>query len=441
MPNGDAATNVVDPRQLLIALMQRANRNAPSGGVQPQGGQPMPVPSGQPQQQQPQAQAQPQQAASQLPQARQAPYTPLPQGRGPGGVILGLINTAEQRSHEKKAALAEGYYTQINDLLATGDPKDKEKAQHFLDDPKIRKMLNEGMNWQPLTEEPPPEALGIQRANQKIQQKQTTKQKLMQMLMPRQQPQAPQGRAIIPGPSQASQQAQQLGQAKVATEQAQAGKETAQGEEAKARTAAIGPEVEAKKLAAQAEADRASAEVKKAEQAAKESEALTPFKEREYNAKIGQLNALAEEAKAHAKYFDKGGKIPGSAMNNLIKSARSDLYSAWKDAQSTRNTVHKEIQKQESGVASKVLSRMGIVGDARTGAFTADKQFDGLTQALKWWDGEGLQKIQNGEITPSQALAHAYSLAGIEAPPSSNPQDFGDTGGFVMGPDGTYQER
>jgi hypothetical protein len=439
------STNAVDPKQILMALLARRGGIMPQGGP-PQGGMPsgtppvMPQqPSAQPQQapQQQQPQVQPQGTAPQLSPATPRGFEGTFGNRQ--GIISQIVNAAEKRNHDKKVNEAEMYYNQINSFLAAGD---QESAHRLLDDNKVRKILKAGLDYQPLTEEPPPEAIGINKAQSKITQKQNMLQKIQQMVSGRgQQQQAPPGRAVIPGPSQAAQSAQNLNQAKVATEQAMAGKESAQAEEARARTAAIGPEMEAKKAAAQAEADRAKAEVTRAEAEAKKTEALTPFQQRESQAKISQLNALAEEAKAHARYFDKGGRLPGSTVNNLIKSARSDLYGAWKDAQTTKNKIHSEIQKQESGVTSKFLAGIGLTGDAKTGAFQADTQFNGLTQALKWWDGEGLQKIQNGELTPAQALAQAYKIAGIEAPPPSDPTGGGNDTGFVMGPDGVYQER
>lgn len=452
MPDPSQQQNVVDPKQVLLALLSRANRNMATPGAPNPGGAtppffptntspngPTQVPGGAPAPQQtapPTQQPQAPRPVSQLPpMPQQSPFEGTFGNRQ--GIISQIVNAAEKRSHDKKVNEAEMYYNQINSFLAAGQQED---AHRLLDDPKVRKVLKAGLDYQPLTEEPPPEALGINKAQQKISQKQNMLQKIQQMIMPR--PQQPPGRSVIPGPSQQATQAQQLEQAKIGAAQAEAGKYTAEAGEYQARTAALGPEAEAKKLAAQAEADRATAELKRAESEAKKTEALTPFQEREYNAKIDQLAALKREADAHARYFDKGGKLPGSAMQNLIKSARSDLYSAWKDAQSTKNTFHKAIQNQESTTTKKFFSeKLGWTGDARIGVGEADKQFTGLTNALKWWDGEGLQKIQNGEISPSQALAQAYKIAGIEAPPPSNPSDPGDVGGFVMQPDGTYVER
>jgi len=86
-----------------------------------------------------------------------------------GNSLSGIFNTIGQKEHAKKAALAENYMMQINGLLASGDPGDKQKAMMILEDPKIRKILKTGLEYVPLEEEVPPEAHGVQTAIQKIQ--------------------------------------------------------------------------------------------------------------------------------------------------------------------------------------------------------------------------------------------------------------------------------
>jgi hypothetical protein len=437
------STNAVDPKQILMALLARRGGIMPQGGP-PQGGMPsgtppvMPQqPSAQPQQapQQQQPQVQPQGAAPQLSAATPRGFEGTFGNRQ--GIISQIVNAAEKRNHDKKVNEAEMYYNQINSFLAAGD---QESAHRLLDDNKVRKILKAGLDYQPLTEEPPPEAIGINKAQSKITQKQNMLQKIQQMVSGRGQQQAPLGRAVIPGPSQSQQQTFAKGQQEIATKQAEAYKYQKEGEHAEAQTAAVAPELEAKKLEMQVNADKARTEAIKAQRELDQSEAESPFKIQEYKARINQANATAEEKRAHVRYYDRGGKLPGSTVNKLIDSARKDLYGAWKDAQTTKNKIHSEVQKQESGVGSKFLASIGLTGDAKTGAFQADQQFNGLTQALKWWDGEGLQKIQNGELTPSQALAQAYKIAGIEAPPPSDPTG-ASSGGFSQQPDGTYVEQ
>jgi hypothetical protein len=104
-----------------------------------------------------------------------------------------MFNTIGQKEHQKKAAMAENYLMQINGLLASGDPQDKQKAMMILEDPKIRKILKTGLEYVPLEEEVPPEAHGVQTAIQKIQQKGG------------QQQQKPQMQPIIPQASQEQQ--------------------------------------------------------------------------------------------------------------------------------------------------------------------------------------------------------------------------------------------
>jgi hypothetical protein len=86
-----------------------------------------------------------------------------------GNSLSGIFNTIGQKEHAKKSALAENYLMQINGLLASGDPQDKQKAMMILEDPKIRKILKTGLEYVPLEEEVPPEAHGVQTAIQKIQ--------------------------------------------------------------------------------------------------------------------------------------------------------------------------------------------------------------------------------------------------------------------------------
>jgi hypothetical protein len=102
-----------------------------------------------------------------------------------GNSLSSMFSSVGQKEHEKKAAMAEGYLMQINSLLASGDPKDKEKAMMFLEDPKIKKILKTGLEYVPLEEEVPPEAVGVQKAVQKIgQQQQQQPPKQMQPVIP-----------------------------------------------------------------------------------------------------------------------------------------------------------------------------------------------------------------------------------------------------------------
>lgn len=118
-----------------------------------------------------------------------------------GNSLSGMFNAIGQKEHAKKAAMAENYMLQINGLLASGDPNDRQKAMMILEDPKIRKILKTGLEYVPLEEEVPPEATGVQGAIQKIQKQQSGQQPGGQ------QPQAQGGRTqpIIPQASQEQQ--------------------------------------------------------------------------------------------------------------------------------------------------------------------------------------------------------------------------------------------
>lgn len=85
-----------------------------------------------------------------------------------GNSLSGMFGAIEQKEQAKKSALAENYMLQINSLLASGDPQDKQKAMAILEDPKIRKTLKTGLEYVPLEEEVPPEAHGVASAQQKI---------------------------------------------------------------------------------------------------------------------------------------------------------------------------------------------------------------------------------------------------------------------------------
>jgi hypothetical protein len=117
-----------------------------------------------------------------------------------GNSLSGMFGAIEQKEQAKKSALAENYMLQINALLASGDPQDKQKAMAILEDPKIRKILKTGLEYVPLEEDVPPEAKGVATAQQKI-----ASGKAPQIGGGQQQQQPPQRRPIIP---QASQQDQ-----------------------------------------------------------------------------------------------------------------------------------------------------------------------------------------------------------------------------------------
>jgi hypothetical protein len=125
-----------------------------------------------------------------------------------GNSLTGLFGAAEEKAHAKKAATAEGYMMQISGLLASGRPDDREKAQMFMDDPKIRKVLKDGLSYVPLEEKVPPEAEGVQSAVRKIAGIGGSQQQGPQL--PQQQPQQQRMRAVLPQAS-AQQELQSAG--------------------------------------------------------------------------------------------------------------------------------------------------------------------------------------------------------------------------------------
>jgi len=109
-----------------------------------------------------------------------------------GNSLSSLFGAAEQKEHQKKATMAENYMMQINSLLASGDPQDRQKAMTILEDPKIRKILKTGLDYVPLEEPepPPPEAVGVATAVNKIKTN-----------MQNQPPQQPKMQPVLPQPS------------------------------------------------------------------------------------------------------------------------------------------------------------------------------------------------------------------------------------------------
>lgn len=118
-----------------------------------------------------------------------------------GNSITGIVNSVTQRQQQKKAALAENYMMQIGNLLASGDPKDRQKAEMILEDPKILKTLDKGLNYRPLQEQVPPEAIGVNAAFQKIKQNMAGNKNALAGDVARK----PQQRPVLPQPTQGAQ--------------------------------------------------------------------------------------------------------------------------------------------------------------------------------------------------------------------------------------------
>lgn len=407
-PQGGGA---VDPRQIIQAIMARMASQR--GG----GGQPGLTPTGMPQMQAPmgpggQPQVPPQggmPGAAGPPQGgpgTSMPYTgpqaapPVPQG-GALPKIMGMVEQHQQKEHNKKAALAENYMLQINSLLASGDPKDQEKASLILSDSKIQKILKTGLEYVPLEEEVPPEAAGVQAAIQKI-----TKNS---------QPPPPTRKPIIPKPSQMSQEALNLARQKVATSQAEAGKFTAEGEAATIKA-------EADKQKAEADAIEAKAHAKYYNQQAKESEDKTPSEVEANKAGAILSNARAREANARSKYWDRmpQGKLPGSVLKTNLKAAQDELNIAFREAISNNNKIQDAMMKQ-SGLSKKTGGWFGISADPSNGSFEASEKVKKFKEAMSYFVGEGSSKVGRGEMTVPQLVDEVTKRVGITIPPVSLP--------------------
>jgi len=416
--------NAVNTQQILQALAMRmaqargqgslsgipgaASQPAPQASPQPQGipgAAPNPAPPPQPQVQN----------STQGGPARQlSPASPTPFNGTFGdrkGIISQLVNSAEKRTHDKKVNEAEMYYNQINSFLASGKPEDQQKAQQLLDDPKVRKILKTGLDYVPLEEEVPPEAIGIHQAQQNITKKQTAIQKLQQMLSGGQkqgnaQPRPP-GKAIIPGPSQASQQAYQLGEAKIGEQDSLSKMHDAEALADKQKADAETARIESEKIKNQGLADEAKSHAKLYDKQAKEED-LNPSKVQEAKAHANEMNAMARYHDAMAKYV-KAGKLPGSALQSQIKSARADAVTVLKGYISDNKDAAKAVSKDTGYVFGP---KSGLVQQQDAAA----KKAKDLTKAISWYDGEGTTAVTEGKMTLPEAVSKMYRMAGIDPP-------------------------
>jgi hypothetical protein len=431
----------VDPRLLMQMMMaRRAQGGAIPGAAAPQ--QATPQAQNPTQQAVPQAgvpgAAQPQAPPQQQPQnqggaARQlSPASPAPFNGTFGdrkGVISQLVNSAEKGAHDKKAHEAEMYYNQINSFLASGQPDDQKKAQALLDDPKIRKVLKAGLDYVPLEEAPPPEALGIHQAVQKIQQKQNMVKKLQTMLTGGQKQgsaqQSPPGRAVIPGPSQAAQQAYGLGQAKIGEAQTAAQKNIQEGNRADAQAAAetskaeterqkLGPE----RVKAYAQADEMRGHAKWYGQQIKESEDLTPTKKAGLQA--GQIlsKARADFYGHIGKYYDRmpEGKLSGSLLRDDIKSTGTAM-----------NEMLKGFIKDNQAAAAAMSKDTGYLFGPKDELVKKQQETrdlaDKMRKGMAYFYGDGKQKVLEGTMTVPEAAAEAYRIAGVSPPDAPSEDD------------------
>lgn len=421
----------VDPRLLMQMMMaRRAQQGAIPGAAAPQQAtpqnptqQPSAPQAGVPGAAQPQSQPQ---AAPQGGAARQlSPASPAPFNGTFGdrkGVISQLVNSAEKGAHDKKAHEAEMYYNQINSFLASGQPDDQKKAQALLDDPKIRKVLKAGLDYVPLEEAPPPEALGIHQAQQKIQQKQNMVKKLQTLLTGGQKQgsaqQSPPGRAVIPQASQAAQGAYAEQQAKIGEQGALAQMHAAEAAADKQKADAETSKAESEKVKALADLTRSRGEAKWYEQQAKASADKTPSEIAGF--KMGNIlkSAQAQEAKARGKYYDRmpQGKLPGQVLTSNLKSAQEELNIAFREAIAANNKIQGEVQKQ-SGLSKKTGGYFGLTGDPSQDSHDASEKVKKFREAMAFFVGEGTANVRNGTMSVPDLVAEVAKRVGIDIPP------------------------
>lgn len=429
---GGTPLNTPDPRLLMQALLAQRMQGQAMSGVVPGSMTPVNQPSTQ-------SQATPQStggipgAASQPPAnpvqpgaARQlSPASPAPFNGTFGdrkGVISQLVNSAEKKTHDKKVNEAAMYYNQINSFLASNTPEDQAKAQQLLDDPKVRKILKTGLDYVPLEEEVPPEAIGVHQAQQKINQKQSTLAKLQQMLTGgRQQGSAqprPQGRAIIPQASQASQQAYQLGEAKTGEQQSLAKMHEAEALADKQKADAETAKAEADKVKALADITRSRAEAKWYEQQAQASKDKTPSEIEQYKMGAALKHAQADEAQARGKYYGRmpTNRLPGQVLEKNLKAAQDELNISFREAIAQNNKIQEAMQKQ-TGLSKKTGGYFGLGIDPSSGSFEASQKVKKFKEAMAWFVGEGTYAVKNGTMTVPDTVAEVSRRVGIDIPP------------------------
>lgn len=415
--------NAVDPRQIMQAIMarmaqQRGGMPAPPQNATPPGGMPqmpggpqpggMPGASGPPQQAQPQTQGGG--AARQLSPAAPTPFNGTFGNRQ--GVISQLVNSAEKKHHDKKVNEASMYYNQINSFLASGNPEDQQRAQHLLDDPKVRKILKAGLDYVPLEEEVPPEAIGVQQAQQKIDQKQSALQQIKQMITggQKQQPK-PQGKAIIPQASQEAQQKFQQGEAKIEEEKAAAEEHRAKGEAETSKAETERMKMPPERAKAYAQADEASGHAKWYKQQVKESEDLTPTKKASLQAGKNLADARADMFGHIGKYYDRmpEGRLSGSLLRDDIKTSGAAMAEMLKGFIKDNQAAAAAVSKDTGwifGPKSELLKKQE----------ETKKLAEKMREGMAWFYGEGKQKVLEGDMSVPEAVAQSYKIAGITPP-------------------------
>lgn len=377
----------------------------PSPSVASGAGPTPPVPGAQPGPSQPSPNAPMASAAPQIAFPKPAPRTNI-RGSGLPGMIMALVNKKEQDSYNHKVALAETYATQINQLLASGLPEDRKKAEDVLNDPKVRKILKDGLDYTPIEETPPPEAIGVNRAMQKHG-------------VGKGQQQAPPGRVYIPGPSQEAQMAQKLAEAKIGAEQSTVQRNVAEAAKFGSEASAAVTKADAEVLARQKEALAAQKTLEEAELKMKSQ----PLLDEKTKAETKKELALARKADADAQ------KALKEAGQTKLQAQWKDTQGGMKDLLANSRDEMRRLQSQAQAGRSYWKKAMGGAPQATSEMTAANAKFMGFRNAYS-----NLLDMQDdvlgGKITPEQARIKSLAKAGVDTS--------GDPTKWLVGPSGDY---
>jgi hypothetical protein len=348
---------------------------------------------------------------------------------GIAGGIMGLIEGHKAKKEALETQKAESYYNQLQQFLTpTGDPnvdaQNKQKAEMFLGDDKIRKTLEKGLGYFQLMEpeKPPPEAVGVHQAMNKGKQKPTAQAQP-------QRPSLPQGGPM--GNMQAL-----LSMLKPLTE---AQGNVASTTETISRTSQINQQIDLGSKTTEANIKNLNASTEATKWKLENDKNLSPLEKENLekdlktkDAQLSEFNKRAELYSAEASYYRSGKITPQfilssyrTALAGLDKSA-SDASTLMKQAQSERDKYQNwQNQYAKQGVISDdILSKLGFTN---MGDFTSKlQQADLILNAQKAAYQKAVQgrqnlaqvqtQVVNGSMPLSKAIVDAYKAAGVSIP-------------------------
>jgi hypothetical protein len=394
--------------QAIMSLLQKNQATQGGGSSQgaPQSGQAQSIPLPQPQ------------VGAATPPIQYAP--PSSGGFGATKGVLGLISGMEQKEHSKKVMQAENLMTQMNQLLSpTGDPKQDQQnramAQMLADDPKNRKILKAGLEYQFPQEDIPPEAIGVAQAMQKIRKGQQGK------------PQQPQTRSVLPQPNQMqglqailpiAQQLATLGktQQETQTSGAEAGKFGAEAGKAQAEANLVPSQQEKN----EAEARKALADELKSKADADKAKVDAAVAAGKSQAEIDELNARAKASKGlYDRNEAEAGKLraetnAGGTPQELLAQFR-ESYTGFKDIADKGISDMKDLQKQDAKFRGDT-----VMGVQRTRYKDVSKDLDAATDKVKklakarQWFNDQQDDVIHGRVKLGDVQKQAYQMAGLD---------------------------